>query len=58
VVLVTEPFAPAARTAAAARGAHELPVVVLPADLETRSPAGVAEAFAACWAEVEAGLRR
>ena len=38
MVLVTEPFEAVARSSALASGFAKLPIVVLPADLDERSP--------------------
>ena len=58
VVLVTEPFAAVARASAQARGLPELPIVVFPAGIEDMTAAEIAEAFAARWPSIRAGLER
>jgi hypothetical protein len=57
-VLVTEPFAAVARASAAARGLPDLPIVVLPADLDDLAPGKVAEVIRSRWPEMRRAWAR
>lgn len=57
-MLVTEPFAAVARASAAARGLPDLPIVVLPADLDDLPSGKAAEVVRARWPEVRRGWAR